>query len=144
MAFAPIEELVPHRAPMLLLDRVTAFEGASVTCEVTVRDGAMFVEEGRVASPVFLEYMAQTAAAHAGLTAHHGASRAGMLLGARELVLDVDEARVGEVLTVTATLDADDGVTALYLGEVRGEGGRRYAAARFHVHRDANTEGLKR
>ena len=136
MEWPPLETLVPHRAPMLLLDRVTGFEGASVSCELTVREGAMFVTDEGVAASVFIEYMAQAAAAHAGLTAIGAVARAGSLLGAREFVLDVDRARIGEVLTVRATLDWDDGVSALYLGEVRSAEGRRYASAKFHVHRN--------
>lgn len=144
MAWPPIEALVPHRAPMLLLDRVAGFEGATITCTLTVREGAMFVERDGVGSAVFLEYMAQAAAAHAGLAKRGDGARGGRLLGARELVLDVDGVRVGEALTVRATLDWDDGVTALYLGEVRGADGRRYASARFHVLRvDENVEAKR-
>ncbi|MFO0649819.1 MAG: hypothetical protein U0326_26610 [Polyangiales bacterium] len=135
MAWPPIEALVPHRAPMLLIDRVASVEGATMTCELTVRAGAMFVDAGAVPAAVFVEYMAQTAAAHEGLSSMRGSPRAGRLLGVREAVFDVDRALVGEVLTVKATRDWDDGESALYLGEVRGADGRRYASARFHVHR---------
>ncbi len=130
---APLEALVPHRGPMLLLDRVTGREGPTVTCEVTVREGATFVEGGRVPAAAFLEYMAQAAAAHAGLRGEGG--RAGFLLGARELVLHADGAAVGERLEVRATLDWEGGAMASYLGEVRDARGRALASAQFNVYR---------
>lgn len=135
MALPPLEALVPHRAPMMLLDEVTHFEGPAVTCVVTVREGAMFVREGAVPAAVFLEYMAQAAAAHAGLSAQGERPRKGYLLGAREMKLHVDGAPVGARLTVRATLDWDDGVTALYLAEVEDEDGRALASAQLNVHR---------
>ena len=36
MTFPPIEQLLPHRPPMLLLDRVTAHDELSVCCETVV------------------------------------------------------------------------------------------------------------
>lgn len=132
----PLDALLPHRAPMILLDRARSASATAAECEVTVREGAMFVEAGRVSSVVFLEYMAQAAAVVAGARARMAgeAVRVGYLLGAREMTLLVDEARVGDVLTVRATLDYDDGAMAAYLTEVRGANDRLLASAQLNVY----------
>ena len=63
----PIVELVPHRPPMLLLDRVLAYDGECVTCETVLRPDSPFADQGHVPAVVGIEYMAQTIAAGAGL-----------------------------------------------------------------------------
>jgi predicted hotdog family 3-hydroxylacyl-ACP dehydratase len=104
MAFPPIDQLVPHKAPMLLLDRVVAYSGDLVTCEVEIRPDSMFMSEGGVPAVVGVEYMAQCVAAYAGLTAHakgEGA-RIGFLLGSRDVRIDADVFAVGDRLAIDA------------------------------------------
>ena len=102
--FPPLGDLVPHKPPMLLLDRVLAHEADSVTCAVTIAVGSPFVEDGRVPAVIGIEYMAQSVAAYAGLLAYAQGRppRIGFLLGCRELTLATDVFRVGDTLTVTA------------------------------------------
>lgn len=124
MTFPVIESLVPQRDAMMLLDRVVARDDDSATCELTVREGAAFVREGRVPAAVFLEYMAQAAAAFVGLRArdHHRAPREGYLLAAREMDLFTDGARVGDALRVRATRLDEDGALARFRAEVTRDG----------------------
>ena len=88
--FPPIETLVPHAAPMILLDRIVARAPDRVTCELTVRPDAPFVEADGVAAVVALEYMAQAAAVFAGLrsVADGAPIRWGFLIGCSELNLE--------------------------------------------------------
>lgn len=81
-----IEELVPHRGRMLLIDRVLSYAGDSVVCELVVRDDPLFCQDGKVGSWVGIEYMAQSVAALVGLKAHAcgQAVRIGLLLGTRK------------------------------------------------------------
>ena len=65
----PIAELVPHKQPMLLLDRVVSYSGDVVTCEVQIRPDSPFMSEGGVPAIVGVEYMAQCVAVYAGLSA---------------------------------------------------------------------------
>jgi predicted hotdog family 3-hydroxylacyl-ACP dehydratase len=102
--FPPIGELIPHGPPMLLLDRIVAFTPEeSVTCEVRIREDATFVEDGGVPAVVGIEYMAQSVAAFAGLTARADGKgvRIGLLLGCRELTLATDSFAIGDTLTVS-------------------------------------------
>ena len=66
--YPPIVELVPHRPPMLLLDRVLSYDGECVVCETVLEPESPFVDEGEVPAIVGIEYMAQTIAAGAGLS----------------------------------------------------------------------------
>ena len=104
-SYPPIVELVPHRPPMLLLDRVLSYDGERVVCETVLEAGSPFVEQGRVPAVVGIEYMAQTIAAGAGLSARDKgdqAGRMGFLLGCRNLSIAVDSFQVGDRLTVEA------------------------------------------
>ena len=103
--YPPIVELVPHRPPMLLLDRVLAYDGECVICETVLRPDSPFAEEGRVPAIVGIEYMAQTIAAGAGLRARDNGSaagRMGFLLGCRSLTIAIDNFDVGDRLIVEA------------------------------------------
>ena len=100
----PIAELVPHKPPMLLLDRVVAHDADGITCEVRIAARSPFVEDGRIPAVVGIEYMAQCVAAFAGLSARAEGNppRIGFLLGCRELTLATDAFSVGDTLTVEA------------------------------------------
>ncbi|HSZ80825.1 MAG TPA: 3-hydroxylacyl-ACP dehydratase [Polyangia bacterium] len=102
--FPPIETLVPHKPPMLLLDRVLSYSTDFVSCEVVIRVDSPFVRDGVVPAIVGLEYMAQGVATFAGLSAREKgeAPRIGFLLGSRDVRVDVDGFPVGDRLVVEA------------------------------------------
>ena len=124
VTFPPLTELVAHRPPMLLLDRVVAADGDSVTCEVDLHAGSMFARDGAVSAVVFVEYMAQAVAACAGLRARARgeAVTPGLLLGSREVAFMVREARAGDRLEVRAALVWSDPAMGSYVCEVRRDG----------------------
>jgi predicted hotdog family 3-hydroxylacyl-ACP dehydratase len=97
-------DVVPHRPPMLLLDEVVAWDGMHVECRVVLRDDSPFVDAGRVASTLAIEYMAQCIAVFVGLEAYQRGEpvRLGYLVGARDISLPPDGFRVGDVLIVKA------------------------------------------
>ena len=105
-SYPPILDLVPHRPPMLLLDRVLSYDGQCVTCETVLGPDSPFVDGGCVPGVVGIEYMAQAIAAGAGLSARDkgqgGAARMGFLLGYRNLTIAVDSFQVGDRLIVEA------------------------------------------
>ncbi len=142
MTLPPIDQLVPQRGPMILLDRVTDFTGDACVCEVTVREGALFVEGGRAHASVMLEYMAQSVAALVGLRLHGRGDpvRVGYLLGAREMLLHVDHLPVGARLAVRAEYAWGDEVLGSFRTEVR-EGDAVLAAATLNVYR-GDIEGM--
>jgi predicted hotdog family 3-hydroxylacyl-ACP dehydratase len=100
----PIADLLPHRAPMILLDRVLLFCPAFLEAEVCVRSDSLFVKDGVVPAWVGVEYMAQTCACFAGMEARtRGESpRVGFLLGTRAYRTMVAGFEVGSLLRVRA------------------------------------------
>ncbi len=102
--FPPLTTFMPHRAPMLWLDRMSACSDSDVVCEKTIVASDSFVENGAMSALVALELFAQTAAAHFGYLAlsKGGGMTAGALLGTRKLELFVDRVFVGDMLVVRA------------------------------------------
>jgi predicted hotdog family 3-hydroxylacyl-ACP dehydratase len=68
--FPPIHELMAHRDPVLLLDRVLAHDGVSTSAQLRIENQSWLTrEDGSVDAWLALEYMAQAVAAHEGLVA---------------------------------------------------------------------------
>lgn len=103
-ALPRLVDVVPHRPPMLLLDEVVAWDANRVECRVVLRNDSPFVEGGRVASTLAIEYMAQCIAVFVGLEAYQRGEPIplGYLVGARDISLPPDGFRVGDVLAVEA------------------------------------------
>ncbi|MGY3863946.1 ApeP family dehydratase [Aeromonas lacus] len=106
MTFPPIEQLLPHRAPMLLLERVTAHDEQSVCCETVVgaRQALLLDDNGDLPGWCGIELMAQTIAAWAGMQAHqhHEPVRIGMLLGTRKYQSQLPVFGAGSLLRIEA------------------------------------------
>ena len=90
--YPAIEAILPHRAPMILLDRVEEDSPDSIACSVTPHEASPFAEHGSVPAVVATEYMAQCVAAYAGLKAFRRGEpiRIGYLIGARTIEFSVD------------------------------------------------------
>lgn len=121
MAYPPLADLLPHRPPMLLLDALTAAEDHSVACSVTVRDGAPFVgppfaDAGKASSLLAVEYFAQAVAALFAFKALGSPDpfKGGVLLGVRDLELDVPHLAAGDTLGVTCREQWASGPVAHY------------------------------
>jgi predicted hotdog family 3-hydroxylacyl-ACP dehydratase len=100
----PIAELLPHRAPMILLDRLLLHGPGFLEAGLSVREDSLFVQEGAVPAWVGVEYMAQACACFAGMEARERgeAARVGFLLGARDYLSTVSGFPVGTSLRVRA------------------------------------------
>ena len=133
--YPPLEDLLPHRAPMILLDRVEDDAAESITCGVTLRDESTFVENGSVPAVVATEYMAQCVATFAGLKASRqgGEVRVGYVIGARLIEFAVDAFHVGENLVVEAHRVWGDDILGTFECTVSC-GGRRMASAILTVY----------
>lgn len=106
----PISELVPHRPPMILLDRVIDCDGESLEAELTLTAHSPFCVDGKVGAWIGIEYMAQAVAALAGAQARLVGKepRIGLLLGTREYQAQVPSFAQGSVLRVKATKEIFD------------------------------------
>ena len=82
----PIEDVLPHRGSMLLIDRLIEFNNESTIAEYSPRSDTWYADaEGNMPAWVGLELMAQTVAAHVGvLKLSEGKSQKnGVLVGTR-------------------------------------------------------------
>ncbi|WP_413111569.1 3-hydroxydecanoyl-ACP dehydratase [Thaumasiovibrio sp. DFM-14] len=85
--YPTIEQLVPHRAPMILIDDVVSADGESISCSVNISADSIMFDETLNGIPAHtgIEFMAQSIAALAGLNARaeNQPPSIGFLLGAR-------------------------------------------------------------
>jgi len=150
--FPPVVQLIPHREPMILLDELVDWseDGRSV-CRFTVRDDARFVEGGRLETAFMMEHMAQAVAVCLGYAAYRGGRgvRVGMIVGCRTFECLEPEAKIGEVLTVTAEQRSANLTVSSFECTVRrddpdaAEGGHAIAHAHLTLyHGDTINEGL--
>lgn len=84
----PIEQLVPHSDPMILIDKVVEYGDDWLIAQVDIKQGAPFFDEQTMSIPTWvgIEYMAQTIAALAGIRAlsNNTSVNLGFLLGSRK------------------------------------------------------------
>ena len=101
----PVDDLLPHAPPMVLLDSVLSCDQGRVVTSVTISPARPFYssDEG-VPSYVGLEYMAQTCGVYAGIEAikHNQRVRLGFLLGTRNYNATTGWFRNGDQLTIEA------------------------------------------
>jgi len=98
----PIENLVPHSASMLLLDKVLDYGDDWLKAQVEIRKDSMFCENDCVPALVGIEYMAQTIAAFAGKNDKliNKKPSIGLLLGTRKYDSTVDNFPIGTILDI--------------------------------------------
>lgn len=123
----PIEELLPHRHPMLLLDRLLSGDDSGVTARASVSPAAWYAAaEGAMPAWIAIELMAQALAAHVGLRARAEGRppRPGVLLGCRAYRSVVARIAAGTALRIEARVSfADEGGFAAYDCSVAGPDG---------------------
>lgn len=102
--FPAVIELVPQRPPMLLLDAVLGWDGATLRCAATVGADWLLLDGEDVPAAALLEVMAQTVAALHGLQgrARGEPVHVGLLMGCRAVALHVARLQVGERLVASA------------------------------------------
>lgn len=95
-------DLLPHVAPMLLLDRVVAWSDDEVIAEADITTAHVLAREQGVPAHVGIELMAQTCGAHVGVKARATGRpvRIGLLLGTRRYRAECDWFSFGDTLRV--------------------------------------------
>ena len=82
-----VSDLIPHRAGMQLIDALTFFSEDDGTATLEIRASNLFVKnDGELDTIVYIELLAQTAAAHSGYKARFGKGnpKFGFLVGAKD------------------------------------------------------------
>ncbi|MDR2625634.1 MAG: hypothetical protein LBC37_04815 [Zoogloeaceae bacterium] len=103
-AYLPIEEYLPHRGRMVLLDRLLEAQADRALAALTIQADSLFCREGQVPAHVGVEYMAQTVGALVGWQARSAgeAVKTGFLVSARNYVCQVESFALGETLFIEA------------------------------------------
>jgi predicted hotdog family 3-hydroxylacyl-ACP dehydratase len=118
--FPPVADLVPHEAPMILVDELIEWSPTHARVRAQVRRGGPFVSDGRLPATILLEYMAQAIAVADGMSGRvTGRRDIGLLLGVRELNLEVDAVAAGDLLDIHVVQRFCDDKLASYACEVR-------------------------
>jgi len=101
-AYPPMEQLLPHRSPMILIDRLVEANGQRGACEVTITPQSMFLEASGVPAFVGIEYMAQSIAAYGGYQCYlaNKPIAIGFLMGTRRLESYCQFFELGQTLRI--------------------------------------------
>lgn len=141
--FLPVEQYLPHRSPMLLVDRLLADDGERVEVEATVPADGLFVRDGVMPSWVGLELMAQAIGVFAGRRSRerHEAIRLGFLLGTRRYTANVDGFRAGTRLEIHARIEilSEQGLSVFNCRIL--QGGQVVAEALMNVFQPHDVDG---
>jgi len=143
-----LEELLPHRPPMVLIDAVEDFdaEARKLTAKVTITPEQLLFFKGENGVPnwVAIEYMAQTSAALAGCWDKHLApdkpARPGLLLGTRKLDLKLERFELGKTYHVTAEDSFSDADAAAFACAIIDDAGNEVATASLNAYRPPDLE----
>ncbi len=140
----PISELVPHAAPMILIDRLLSFDDESALLETTVRAEHPFATQDGVPAHLGIEYMAQACGALTGCWAKQSGKpvQIGFLLGTRHFRAAVPVLPLGLLLTVAVKVmvrDAQMGVFGCRLLD----GDVMVAEAQLNVYQAESAEGAR-
>jgi predicted hotdog family 3-hydroxylacyl-ACP dehydratase len=104
--YTDIEKLIPHRAPMRLVQTITRIDDESIETASVVQDSWPTARDGRVRSLVLIELVAQTAAALQGWRERREreGSEGGLLVGVHEAKLHKGVLPVGTQLRCFARI----------------------------------------
>ena len=142
----PLDELLPHRPPMVLIDAVESFdaEAKRLTARVTIGENQMFFDGQGVPNWVAIEYMAQTAAALVGYYDRHVAPgqpvRPGLLLGTRKLDLKLERFEAGKTYRIVAENAFSDSDAASFVCRIEDDTGETVATANLNAYRPPDME----
>ena len=138
----PVEELLPHAAPMLLLDEALACHAEGACAAVTLRPDHLLARPEGVPAHVGVEFMAQTCGIWAGGMAKRegGAARLGFLLGTRRYKAVRPFFHFGERLEITARLVFRDQGMGVFDCRISGAGGEILAEAQLSVYQPDDTD----
>ncbi len=123
--FLPIDaaRVVPHKSPMLLIDRLLELRERESISEMTVRQDMVFVSEnGKLDEASYPEIISQALAAMEGFreVGSRNPQQEGYLLGIKKFEI-LGSARVGDILRITIYKVAKLGDFGIIRGEIKKE-----------------------
>ena len=146
MTQIPLDELLPHRPPMVLIDAVESFdaEAKRLVARVTIGENQLFFDGMGVPNWVAIEYMAQASAALVGYYDKHVMPgqpvRPGLLLGTRKLDLKLARFETGKTYRIVAENAFSDSDAAAFACRIEDEAGETVATANLNAYRPPDME----
>ena len=97
-----IDEILYHQAPMILIDRVDAYDDMTLFSSVEITEQSPFLDKRLMPAYVGIEYMAQSVAAFSGIGALQAGRQAkiGYLVSARKMAMKVPYFKIGDQLKI--------------------------------------------
>lgn len=116
--------LIPHREPLILLDKVISSDAEGIECQVEITPKSFLCEDGRVPAYAGMEYIAQSIAAFSGVTNLDSGKdpEIGFLLGVRKFQSTIPYFKLGDVLTVKSNVVFFEGSLGSFSGSIEVEG----------------------
>ncbi|MDA9090582.1 hotdog family protein [Porticoccaceae bacterium] len=107
-------DVIPHGAPMSLLDDITSYTDTGLEAEVTIKESSLFCEEYGVPAWIGVEYMGQAVAAWAGVQARSDGRpvKIGFLVSTRRYESPVSHFPLGSQLKINVE-QLTDNITGL-------------------------------
>jgi predicted hotdog family 3-hydroxylacyl-ACP dehydratase len=143
----PIEDILPHKAPMILIDSLIEYETNTACCQVNITTQSPFYETKQQGVPSYIgcEYMAQSIAAFAGAQAldNNDTVSIGFLLGSRKYKTFVPYFPLGKTLQITIKeLYAEDSGLRVYECEIADTDTNLLAQANINVFQPNDPEAF--
>lgn len=136
-----LENLLPHKPPMILLSRVVSasIDEGVLIAEVDINENSMFYDENLLGVPPFvaIEYMAQTLACLAGYNDLEKGEQAkmGFVLGTRKLTNNIDKFEKNKTYQVVAKQSYFDQQLAAFECSISCEGKENLVVASLNAFR---------
>ena len=138
-----VTDLLTHRPPMVLIDRVEDYDAESLVASVEIHEETPFLYGSSVPAYAGIEYMAQAVACHCGVKARSAQLpvRDGYLISTRRLSLMTEGYHEGSKLTVQCILVFDYGEMAAYDCRIH-KGAKLLAKARLNVYQPSDPSNV--
>ncbi|QXC56008.1 hotdog family protein [Vibrio mimicus] len=134
---ADIASLLPHDAPMILIDRIMEVFPTRIHCQVDVGEHNLFFSADSQSIPAYIgiEFMAQSIAAWSGYHARKNGALPpiGFLLGCRRYHTQCHVFPQGQTLDVFAEKILEEGGMAVFSGHIE-HAGHTLAQCQFNVY----------
>ena len=139
-----IEQLIPHRMPMRLVETIVSVDDESIRTNAVVRDSWPTARDGSAQTLVLIELIAQTAAVLQGWRERHEnkAGIGGLLVGIPEAKPQAPTIPVGTQLVCSVRITHGAQNYLAFSGRVEGADGVLWLTGSIQAYRPDNLENL--
>jgi predicted hotdog family 3-hydroxylacyl-ACP dehydratase len=139
-----IEQLIPHRLPMRLVESVTSVDNDSIRTTATVRDTWPTARDGKAQTLILIELIAQTAAVLQGWRERNEgkAGIGGLLVGIPEAKVQTPTIPVGVALVCSVRISHGAQNYLAFTGQVAGADGVLWLTGSIQAYRPDDLDTL--